>query len=76
MHIWLVRLHPLAPEVLAGPVVYPAEQAEKVLRAYRDFIATAPDELGTIVKLTHAPAAQWLSNNFVKLGTKVLVTSY
>ncbi len=53
-------LHPVGPEVLAGPVVYPAEQAETVMRAYRDFIPTAPDELGTIVNLRHAPAAPWL----------------
>jgi FAD/FMN-containing dehydrogenase len=56
------QLHPLGPEVLAGSIVYPAEQAEKVLRAYRDFIATAPAELGTIVVLTHAPAVPWLAN--------------
>jgi FAD/FMN-containing dehydrogenase len=57
------QLHPLGPEVLAGSIVYPAEQAEKVLRAYRDFIATAPAELGTIVILTHAPAVPWLANS-------------
>jgi FAD/FMN-containing dehydrogenase len=48
-------LHPLGPEILAGSVVYPADQAETVMRAYRDYVATAPDELGTIVILTHAP---------------------
>jgi FAD/FMN-containing dehydrogenase len=53
-------LHPLGPEVLAGPVMYPADQAETVLRAYRDFIASAPNELGTIVTMYHAPAADWL----------------
>jgi FAD/FMN-containing dehydrogenase len=53
-------LHPLGPEVLAGQVVYSADQAEPVMRAYRDFIATAPNELGTIAILTHAPAAPWL----------------
>lgn len=57
------QLHPLGPEVLAGPIVYPAEQAEKVLRAYRDFIATAPAELGTIVTLRHAPAVPWLADS-------------
>lgn len=53
-------LHPLGPEILAGPVVYPADQAETVMRAYRDYIATAPNELGTIVTLRHAPAVYWL----------------
>jgi FAD/FMN-containing dehydrogenase len=49
-------LHPIGPEILAGSVMYPADQAETVMRAYRDYIATAPDELGTIVILHHAPA--------------------
>jgi FAD/FMN-containing dehydrogenase len=53
-------LHPLGPEILAGPMVYPADQAESVMRAYRDFIASAPDELGTIATLHHAPAVSWL----------------
>lgn len=48
------RLHPLGP-VLAGPVLWPIEQAAEVLRFYRDFIATVPDELTTIVNLRKAP---------------------
>ncbi|HET9530067.1 MAG TPA: FAD-binding oxidoreductase [Blastocatellia bacterium] len=38
------RLHPLQ-QMLAGPVFHPAERAFDVLRFYRDFIATLPDEL-------------------------------
>ncbi|HWP45298.1 MAG TPA: BBE domain-containing protein, partial [Blastocatellia bacterium] len=38
------RLHPLE-KVLAGPVFHPAERAFDVLRFYRDFTATLPDEL-------------------------------
>ena len=45
------RLHPVGPEVLAGVVLYPAEQAGHVLRSYRDCVATAPEELTTIVIL-------------------------
>jgi FAD/FMN-containing dehydrogenase len=39
------RCHP-ASNVLAGPVVYDLDDAEDVLRWYRDFIVDAPDELG------------------------------
>jgi FAD/FMN-containing dehydrogenase len=56
-------LHPIGPEILAGSVMYPADQAETVMRAYRDYIATAPDELGTIVILHHAPAVPELSED-------------
>lgn len=38
------QLHPLT-EVLAGPVFHPAERAVEVLRFYRDFTASLPDEL-------------------------------
>jgi FAD/FMN-containing dehydrogenase len=38
------QLHP-AGTVLAGPVIHPLAQAGEVLRFYRDFAATAPDEL-------------------------------
>jgi FAD/FMN-containing dehydrogenase len=54
------RLHPVGPEVLGGMVLYPAEQAGAVLRSYRDCVAGAPDELTTIVILTHAPPAPFL----------------
>lgn len=39
------RLHDVGPQVLAGQIIYPFEHAEDLLRAFRDFIAAAPDEL-------------------------------
>ena len=50
------RLNPLGPTVLAGPIFWPMEEAPKVLRFYRDWVAEAPDELMTIVVLRKAPA--------------------
>jgi FAD/FMN-containing dehydrogenase len=49
------RLHAVGPTVLAGPVYYALEDGPDVLRRYRDLIATAPDELTTIVNLRPAP---------------------
>jgi FAD/FMN-containing dehydrogenase len=48
-------LHPLGPTVMAGPVFWAAEDTTGVLRFYRDFIADAPDELMTIVRLGTVP---------------------
>jgi FAD/FMN-containing dehydrogenase len=48
-------LHPLGPTVLAGPVFWAADDTTSVLRAYRDFVADAPDELGTVVRLGTIP---------------------
>ena len=54
------RLHPVGPTVLAGILLYPAKHARAVLRSYRDVIATAPDELTTIVVLRLAPPAPFI----------------
>lgn len=49
------RLHHIGKEVLAGPVLWPLEDAGELLRAYRDFIAVAPPEVSTVVTLRRAP---------------------
>jgi FAD/FMN-containing dehydrogenase len=50
------RLFPLGP-VLGGMLVYPAAQAEAVLRFYREFVTTAPEELFALPIFSTAPAA-------------------
>jgi FAD/FMN-containing dehydrogenase len=50
-----LRLHPIGPTVLAGPILWDASDAVEVLRFYRDFIRDAPDELGTVVRFGAAP---------------------
>jgi FAD/FMN-containing dehydrogenase len=49
------RLHPVGPTVLAGPILWEATDAGKVLRFYRDFVRDAPDELATVVRFGTAP---------------------
>ncbi len=50
------RLHPLGPEVMAGAVFYRGEDAPDVLRRYRQYIASAPDEVGSLVSQGRFPA--------------------
>jgi FAD/FMN-containing dehydrogenase len=50
------RMHPLGPDVMAGPVFWDMDDAPAVLRFYREWIANAPDELMTIVVQRRAPA--------------------
>jgi FAD/FMN-containing dehydrogenase len=49
------RLHPVGPIVLAGPIFHALDDAPEVLRFYREFAASAPDELTTIFELELAP---------------------
>jgi FAD/FMN-containing dehydrogenase len=52
---WLeYRLHPLG-EIVGGLVAHPFDAAEEVLRFYRDFGRTVPDELTVFAGLVHAP---------------------
>jgi FAD/FMN-containing dehydrogenase len=41
------QLHPVGPTITGGGVFHPLEQAPEVLRFYRDFAASAPDEITT-----------------------------
>jgi len=48
------RLHPVT-QVLGGMVIYPLDQARDVLRFYREFGATLPDEAEAYAALLTAP---------------------
>jgi FAD/FMN-containing dehydrogenase len=48
-------LRPLGPDVLAGPIFWAADATTELLRFYRDFVAAAPDELGTVIRLGTVP---------------------
>jgi FAD/FMN-containing dehydrogenase len=53
-------LHPVGPQILAGLIVFPLDQAKEVLRQYRDFVASAPEELSVWVVLRQAPPLPFL----------------
>jgi FAD/FMN-containing dehydrogenase len=55
-------LHPLGPTVIAGPVFWAAEDTTDVMRFYREFVADAPDELGTVIRLGTIPPLPGISH--------------
>jgi len=65
------KLHAVGPELYAGLVVYPFAQARRVLRAWRDFNADAPDELSVWAVLRKAPPLPFLPTS--AHGTDVVV---
>src|SRR5579864_4151789 len=50
-----LALHPVGPTVYAGPLFLPGDAAGDLLRFYRDWAPTAPDELTTAISLATAP---------------------
>ncbi len=63
--------YPLGPEVLSGLIVHPFADAASVLRAYRDFLADAPDEVTVWCVLRKAPPLPFLPPEVH--GTEVVV---
>jgi FAD/FMN-containing dehydrogenase len=54
------KLHLVGPEILAGLLVYPLNQAKKILQQYKNFILTTPHEFNTWVVLRKAPPLPFL----------------
>jgi FAD/FMN-containing dehydrogenase len=71
------RLHPVT-QVLGGLVLYPLEQAHSVLRFYRDFCSTLPDEAEAFAALLTAPQGMPVValllgyNGSIEAGEKIL----
>jgi FAD/FMN-containing dehydrogenase len=55
-----LRVHPLGPIVLGGMLMHMAEHAREVLRAYRDFMSSAPDQVGTGLAFVTAPPEEFV----------------
>src|SRR4051812_28755958 len=53
-------LHPVGPTVAGGVIFYPGDDAEAVLRGWREWLKSAPDVLTTVVNLTTAPPAPFI----------------
>jgi FAD/FMN-containing dehydrogenase len=65
------QLHKLGPEVLAGLVVHPFDDAERILKQYRQIVASAPDELTCWAVMRKAPPLPFLPTEWH--GREVLV---
>lgn len=49
------RLHPVGPTIYGGMVAHPLERARDVLRFYRDYCASNPDEVNTACAMMTTP---------------------
>ena len=70
------RLHPVGPELPSGLIVYPISAAKSVLQQYREFAATAPDELSVSGVLRVAPPLPFLPEEVHGQGIVALALLY
>lgn len=65
------QLHRVGPTIAAGPIFFPGDALGEVIGAWREFCATAPDSITTLVNLTTAPPLPFLPEDW--LGRRVVV---
>ena len=54
------QLFPVGPEIVAGLIVFPFNQAKQILTKYRQFVNSAPEELNVWAVLRKAPPLPFL----------------
>ena len=69
-------LHPVGPNVLAGLIVHPLDDAKDVLRFYRSFAPEAPEELALWFVMRKAPPLPFLPAEWHGRETLVLAACY
>ena len=55
-----LRLHEVGPTVLAGMLMHPPVDPAGLVRAFRDFMASAPDEVGGALAMITAPDEEFV----------------
>jgi FAD/FMN-containing dehydrogenase len=70
------QLHELGPIVLAGLALWPVERAADVLRGWRDYVDTAPDELSTGAALLVAPPEEFVPDHLKGRPALGLIAMY
>ena len=54
------RLHPVGPVVLGGLMLFAPETGRELMRHWREFMQSAPDEIGGALVGVTAPAAEFV----------------
>lgn len=70
------KLYPVGPEIIGGPVAWPASEAPGVLELYRRLIDEAPPELTLVIIMRPAPPAPWLPKDMHGKPIIVILACY
>jgi FAD/FMN-containing dehydrogenase len=52
------QAYPVGPMIMVGAIFYPVDDAQSLLRGWRDYMKTAPDELSSMALLWSVPPGQ------------------
>ena len=69
-------LHSVGPEILAGLLVFPFDQAKQILNSYREFMKSAPEDLNVWVVMRKAPPLPFLPESVHGQEVVVLAAFY
>jgi FAD binding domain/Berberine and berberine like len=72
---FLFQGHPVST-VYAGPIFWEATHAKDVMRAYRDFLPTAPEDLGAFVSLNMVPSLDPFPKDYWGRCACAVISSY
>jgi hypothetical protein len=72
---FLFQAHPVK-QVFAGPIFWEATHARTVMRAYREFLPTAPEELGAFVGLKAVPSMDPFPKDYWGKRACAVISSY
>jgi FAD/FMN-containing dehydrogenase len=72
---FLFQAHPVST-VYAGPIFWEATHAKAVMRAYRDFLPDAPEELGAFVGLKTVPPMDPFPKEYQGKRACAVISSY
>ncbi len=70
------RLQPVGPQVVGGMILYPLDKAAEVLKFFREFTTSAPEELGALAVLRPAPPAPFLPKELHGKPVVAIVVCY
>ena len=72
---FLFQAHPVST-VYAGPIFWEATHAKEVMSAYRDFLQTAPEDLGAFVGLKTVPSMDPFPKDYWGRRACAVISSY
>lgn len=70
------KVHPVEPKVLSGPIIFDAQEANKVLRKLRDYLKTSSEDLSIWAVIRKAPPFPFINKSHHNKLVLILACCY